>query len=302
MREFYCDEKRIRPRKKHHRFFSFVLMAALLVLCLKGIPQILTEIQNREDPVPAACGGTGESALSLRESDTLPKETAMALKAMEKTDPRAGIIAKHPGHYPERLLESLGRNPELLPFTLDYPKKKGTYSRHVDLSGRCRKGRVPLLMQWDEDWGYARYGDGIIALDGCGPTCLSMVVIGLTGDLSKNPRAVAEFSEQCGYLDRTNNSTRWTLMSEGARQLGLDSREIPLSESGMVRELSEGHPIICCMGPGDFTTQGHFIVLDRFRNGGFSVRDPNSRERSGKTWSYQVLKPQIRDLWAFSSR
>jgi hypothetical protein len=208
---------------------------------------------------------------------------------------------KNPGRYPERLLESLGRNPELLTFTLDYPKKKGTFSKQVDLSDQCRQGQIPALLQWDEAWGYAPYGDGIIALDGCGPTCLSMVTVGLTGDSSKNPRAVAEFSEQNGYLDEKNNSTLWTLMSKGARRMGLHSREIPLSKTRMTRELSEGHPIICCMGPGDFTIQGHFIVIYQFQNGRFLVRDPNSKERSRKTWSYEKLKPQIRNLWAFSA-
>ena len=39
---------------------------------------------------------------------------------------------------------------------------------------------MPLLLQWDERWGYRYYGDQMMAINGCGPTCLSMVVSYLT--------------------------------------------------------------------------------------------------------------------------
>lgn len=41
-------------------------------------------------------------------------------------------------------------------------------------------GEIPALIQWDERWGYAPYGsETIIAVSGCGPTALSMVISGL---------------------------------------------------------------------------------------------------------------------------
>lgn len=294
--QYEYERKRKKRHKKHHSFFLLFLIAVFSVLCYRGI-------KNWTAPAPAAYEETDSSAVLDEGTGTsaLPEDTAEALEAMAKINPRFDPIVQDPAKYPERLLESLGRNPELLDFTLDYPQKKGTFAGKIDLSGKYQKDQIPLLLQWDEDWGYAPYGNGIIALDGCGPTCLSMVVVGLTGDLSKNPKAVADFSEQHGYLDEKSNSTLWTLMSEGAGKLGLNSREIPLSKSRMTQELSEGHPIICCMGPGDFTTQGHFLVICEFQDGAFVIRDPNSKERSRKTWSYERLKPQIRDLWAFSA-
>lgn len=289
---------RRRRRKRRHPIFFLLLIAAIFVLSYQGIRN-----WDWEDPVPAAQGETGKGAIAQDaiNDSTIPKDTAQALEAMAQEDPKARPIVQNPGQYPERLLESLGRNPELLDFTLDYPEKKGTFSKKTDLSGQYHRGKIPLLLQWDEKWGYAPYGDGIVGLDGCGPTCLSMVAIGLTGDTARTPKEIADFSERNGYLDEKSNSTLWTLMSEGAGKLGLNSREIPLSKSRMTGELSQGNPIICCMGPGDFTTQGHFIVLCGVQNGEFSIRDPNSRKRSGETWSYETLKPQIRNLWAFSA-
>ncbi|MCI1966142.1 MAG: C39 family peptidase [Oscillospiraceae bacterium] len=289
-------KKRRRKRKKHHPVL-FLLAAVLVVLCYQ-------KFQNGDWSafIFSKDGGIGKAAaLEEMTAGGGVQDTMQALEAMAQADPKARPIVKNPEQYPERLLSSLGRNSELLDFTLDYPQKKGTFSKNIDLSGRAQKGQIPLLMQWDEEWGYAPYGNGIIALDGCGPTCLSMVTVGLTGDMSQNPKKMAEFSERNGYLDEKSDSTRWTLMSDGARQLGLNSRELSLSRGLMVRELKERHPIICCMGPGDFTTQGHFIVLSAVQDGEFCVLDPNSKQRSRKTWSYDRLKPQIRNLWAISN-
>ena len=293
------EDRRKRRRKKRHPVFFLLLAAVFAVLCWQGIKGM-----NWNSAASAGYRQTGQAAVSAGAAggdDGLSADTSKALEAMAEKDPKARPVVQNPEQYPERLLESLGRNPELLDFTLDYPKKKGTFSKRIDLTDQYQNDQIPLLMQWDEKWGYAPYGDGIIGLDGCGPTSLSMVVIGLTGDTSKNPKAIADFSQKHGYLDEKSDSTLWTLMSEGAGKLGLNSREIPLSRDRMTKELSEGHPIICCMGPGDFTTQGHFLVISRVQDGAFVVRDPNSKERSRETWSYDRLKPQIRNLWAFSA-
>ena len=89
-------------------------------------------------------------------------------------------------------------------------------------------------------------------------------------------------------------------MTEGARQFGVQGQELGLSESSIVSELENGHPIICSMSPGDFTTSGHFIVLTGVENGKIRVNDPNSKVNSEKLWDYDRLESQINNLWAFS--
>ena len=64
------------------------------------------------------------------------------------------------------------------------------------------------------------------------------------------------------------SGSKWTLMSQGAQQLGLNVRELSLDEERMAENLEAGHPIICILGPGDFTDSGHFIVLTGYRDGG----------------------------------
>ena len=67
-----------------------------------------------------------------------------------------------------------------------------------------------------------------------------------------------------------------------------------------MHELENGHPIICAMRPGDFTTAGHFIVLADVQEGKIRVNDPNSRTRSRELWPYETLERQIKNLWTFT--
>jgi predicted double-glycine peptidase len=55
------------------------------------------------------------------------------------------------------------------------------------------------------------------------------------------------------------------------------------------------------MGPGDFTTQGHFIVLTGVDGDGkILLHDPNSRKNSEKAWEYERLAGQMKNLWKYS--
>ena len=222
--------------KRHRKKQRLLFLAVFLILSVWAVTSIRSvwadiPFEQQDNPSSISAPSGPPSAATLAE-----------LKSMERKEPKLSTVLKNPDRYPEPLLKALTRNPELLNFTLDYPKKKGTASGRIDLSGKYQPGSIPLLMQWDEDWGYAPYGKGIIGLDGCGPACLSMVLVGLTGNTEWNPEKVARFSEQNGYLDEDSDSTRWTLMSEGAKKLGLKSSELPLSEDRMADELSAVHP------------------------------------------------------------
>lgn len=197
--------------------------------------------------------------------------------------------------YPQELLEMLEKNPETYSFVAGYPERDIYLGKEIDLSGEYTPGQAPLLMQWDPRWGYDSYGDDMVAVAGCGPTCMTMAYLYLTGDTSMNPRKMAEYAFSQGYC--TDVGTSWGFFTEGASGLGCSGNELPLSETAMKGALDEGGVIICSMRPGDFTTTGHFIVLRGYGEDGFYVNDPNSRENSKKTWDYDTLSGQIKCLW-----
>lgn len=199
--------------------------------------------------------------------------------------------------YTEDMIALYEKNAEARQFVLDYPLKKDM-DFDIDLSEYGNTDTVPLFMQWDDRWGYSEYAGKVLGISGCGPTCLSMVAVYLTKDTSQNPKWMAEFATEKGYYENGNGS-KWTLMSQGAQQLGLNVRELSLDEERMAENLREGNPIICILGPGDFTDSGHFIVLAGYRDGGFVVNDPNSRANSEKIWTLEELRGQIRALWVY---
>lgn len=219
------------------------------------------------------------------------------LQALAREEPAAEAFLACPEDYPEELLELAVRNPEALDFVVRYPREKDT--QPAASVGAVERGTFPQLMQWDPRWGCAPYGDGLMALNGCGPTALSMVVCGLTGDGSVTPWTVARYADEAGYYVEGAGS-KWELMSTGCQHFGLSARELPLDRSVMVRALEDGQPIVCSVGPGDFTTSGHFILLTGVEDGKFRVNDPNRRSNSEKLWDYDTLAPQIRNLWAYT--
>lgn len=201
-------------------------------------------------------------------------------------------------NYPESLIDLLENNPETKDFVMGYFENKDK-EWEIDLTKEVEQGSIPLFLQWDERWGYEEYGSDFLAVTGCGPTCLSMVVCGLSGETKWNPLEVAEMAEKGGYYVPGAGSS-WELMTEGAEMLGLTADEVIYDADHILAELKGGTPIICAMRPGDFTTSGHFIVLTGVdEEGKVTVCDPNSRENSEQGWDVENLIPQIKNLWSY---
>ncbi|MDO4452947.1 MAG: papain-like cysteine protease family protein [Eubacteriales bacterium] len=224
-------------------------------------------------------------------------ELTASLKEIAQTYPEAQTILDHKEDYPEDVLKMLAFNDETLEFVLGYPEKHGIPSEASTI-GTFEYGTIPQLFQWDERWGYQSYGTSVIAVNGCGPTALAMVAAGLTGDDSITPARVAEYAEANNYYV-AGEGTSWSLMYDGCYNFGVAGTELQLVEDTIRNELLMGHPIICSMWPGDFTTDGHFIVLTEWTDEGIKVNDPNSKRRSEQLWDYSKLESQIRNLWSY---
>lgn len=260
---------------KKHRIGKWILW--LGVLCLAGAVLIKT---NR------TVNGLWRE-LRYYTADTSPAQQTVMAYAREN-----GL---HYSQYPQSLIDLLERNPETERFVLEYPLLCGTEHR-VDLSEYADSETVPLFMQWDQRWGYIEYGGDVAGVTGCGPVCLSMAAIYVTGDTRLSPDFMLRFAAENGYCVPGSGSS-WTLISEGGVALGLDVTEIPLDQNRIFSNLEVDNPIICAMGPGDFTSSGHFIVLTGLEDGLIRVNDPNSTPNSQTLWDYDEIRDQIRNLW-----
>lgn len=223
--------------------------------------------------------------------------------------PQVEDMLLHLEDYPDEVIEHFIKMPEVVDWAVNYPEYAAKSEAELDeialepldLSEYEMRGKIPAYYQWDTDWGYTFYGEDYFAVTGCGPTCLSMVAVGLTGDTTLTPKRVADISISIGtYIDGVGTS--WDLMTKGAEALGLKSAKSETwTASKLCNRLKEGNPVICSMGEGDFTTQGHFIVLVGVtEDGKVLVNDPNSKINTQKEWDAQTLLDQIKGMWVIS--
>lgn len=220
------------------------------------------------------------------------------LNELAKNNKRVARILENKEEYPEFLLEALSKNTELIDYVLDYNDNNGKVLSN-DI-GNVKKGDYPLLLQYDKRWGYAYYGEYNLAISGCGPTTIAMVVAGLTGRNDVTPYTVAKYAMENNYY--SESGTKWALMKEGIKHFGIKSRELNNSKKLIFKELEKGHPIICSMKPGIFTTTGHFIAIVEIKDNKFIVHDPNSKKKSKGLWSYEEIKDEIRNMWVFEKK
>ena len=308
--------KKVRKRRNLSRLVFRCLVVLLIVSVISGVVQgvvsrteadgtetslfmKLFQTNWKEECSSDGTSNSGAAAEDMKEGNGPEGAGTSGQEDVAKNNAVIAAFAQEQGLstsiWPGELVDLLERNPDAEEFVLHYPlNKEKTFE--IDLTDQEQSDTVPLFFQWDERWGYTQYGDNVMGLTGCGPTCLSMVCVYLLNDGKYHPRYIADFAEENGYCVPGSGSA-WTLISEGGETLGLDVTEIPLDEDRIVRNLKVGNPVICIMGPGDFTTTGHFIVLTRYEDGKFSVNDPNSKVRSEKLWSYEEIKGQIKNLW-----
>ena len=282
-REQMRRKKRRRLRRKIRRICRLTAVLALLLVAVFAL--------KKTNVIPGHHNYEMEKPVQRTEEEVQKKLEEMAKKHREYKD-----ILEHYEDYPETYLAALANNPEMLDYVKGYLDSHGVLDAKLTKSEK--KEDYPQFIQWDKRWGYASYGTSSIGISGCGPTCLSMVIYGLTENELATPDKVARYSEEQGYYIE-GTGTSWELMTDGAAAFGVTGSELSLDESSMKQALDAGHPIICAMRAGDFTAAGHFIMIYGYDKKGFIVNDPNSRTRSEKRWTYEELNGQIKNLWSY---
>lgn len=279
-----------RRRQQVRRYWAMIGLA--LVLCI-GILGYHFLGGNQEKEAVAITQTKQQKELW----EQARQEAGLSVETPEEHLEQVRIQATVQG-YPKGVIELLDKNPATVDYVEDYGEKQGqAYAE--DIGDDYVEGQIPLLIQWDERWGYAPYGTSVVAVSGCGPTCMAMVAAGLNHDPTITPAKVAAYGTENSYVDEENN-TYWAFMQEAGANWGLSCYSGFLTEQQLAAELSAGHPVICSMGPGYFTQNGHFIVMTGYENGQIRINDPFSEENSARTWSYAEIQGQIKAMWVYS--
>lgn len=300
-----------RLRLKNLRRIVLSLGLVVAVVCAFGIVKHRQEV--KEVAWQAEQQRIREEALA--EEERLKIETNLEnhvygeeLRALYEIYPQMKKMLLNLEDYPENIVEFFITHTEAVDWVVNYPEYMAKSEEELEAAAEeairedePSQNGIPLLYQWDERWGYVKYNVGLIATEGCGPTCLSMIAIGLTGDRTITPKVIADISLENGYYVAEGGST-WSLMYEGASKLGIVGRQVPAwSPEAVKAELAAGKPMIFSLGPGDFTEGGHFIVVSGLNEDGtVMVNDPNSRKNSEKSWEIQTILDQTKGMWSFT--
>ena len=159
---------------------------------------------------------------------------------------------------------------------------------------------IPLYLQGDYPQTIC-YIDGVaksVKTSGCGAACVSMVIAYLTGNTSQTPYTLFKWAYENGYY--TGDGLSHSCLTKLASQYGVNGTWIENDATLITAALKEGHPVIAHMGPGIFTTSGHYIVLRGITDDGYVlVNDPGSRKRNKYAYKLSTVVAQARTVDAF---
>lgn len=292
----------VEPKVRKIGFLAIILTTIFLIIGCRTYINSTAKLDTEKNQMQNEMLGFFEKSPTYDELSSINNNIGTVqerLNKLKKQDIRINTIINNSSNYSKELIDMLSRDIDMLDFVLKYPHMKGNIGS--DNVGKVTKGNIPLLLQWDDKWGYSIYGDNIIAINGCGPTALSMVITGLTGNNSITPQQIANFSTKHGYYVKSVG-TSWNLMTGISGHFGIKSKQLSLNQNAIFSALKNKNPIICSVKAGDFTTKSHIIVLAGIENGKIKVHDPNSKKRSNILWDYDRIAPQIRNLWIFSAK
>ena len=154
------DKKRkINNSKRKQQVKRQLYFMAAAVICI-GIISTVFIIRSKKEEAK-------EAAIKIEQQN---KEKDDEEKKEEKIETFEGRLARVKEEaskkgYPKGVIELLDKNAETIDFVEDYEVKKDLPA--AETLDAVPKGEIPLLLQWDERWGYAPYGKSIVAVSGC---------------------------------------------------------------------------------------------------------------------------------------
>lgn len=167
-------------------------------------------------------------------------------------------------------------------------------------------------LQTDPKWknhNYSAKGEfKTIGSSGCGVTAAAMVIATLK-DKNVTPVTTAEWSMEHGYK-ALNQGTYYTYFVPQMSKYGITCKRLnatnlygqssSTAHTEALNALKNKDLVIACMGKGNWTSSGHFILVYGFENGYIYINDPASTasNRIKNTWA--LFAKQVKYLWTIT--
>lgn len=173
--------------------------------------------------------------------------------------------------------------------------------------------RIPTqYFQADPRWGnisYSAQGESTtIARAGCGPTCAAMVIASLK-DPDVTPADTAKWSLSHGYK-APRQGTYYSYFVPQLKTYGIEAKQLNalniykktdaaarVVHAAINKALKRGNWVVACMGKGNWTTSGHFVLAYRTDGEHVWIHDPASTKAGRIYNSLDFWENQIKYAW-----
>ncbi|MCI8284257.1 MAG: hypothetical protein HFE90_03175 [Firmicutes bacterium] len=173
--------------------------------------------------------------------------------------------------------------------------------------------KIPIkYLQTDIRWGgndYSAPGEKTtIAKSGCGPTCVAMILATLI-DYNITPADTCWWAKQNGYK-ACKQGTYYSYIKAHLKLYGINAEQVNNTNiygkstqtannahAKALEAIKSGKWVICCMGPGNWTSSGHFILWYGIDKNDVLIRDPNSIKQGRIRNKLSLLQQQVKYYW-----
>lgn len=166
-----------------------------------------------------------------------------------------------------------------------------------------------LYLQSDPKWAshdYSAKGEKTnIRAEGCGITCTAMVLASLV-DKKITPITTADWSKSKGYK-APHQGTYYSYFKPQGEAYGLKITQVAGGNAYHKPDLDchkvamdaikKGHWVIACMGRGNWTTSGHYVLWYGLNGNKVLINDPWSTKPAQTNADYNLFKNEVKYYW-----
>lgn len=164
-------------------------------------------------------------------------------------------------------------------------------------------------LQTDPRWAAADYSapgeKTTIGASGCGPTAMAMV-LATWADPTVTPKTECDWAKRNGYK-APRQGTYYGYFEPAGKRYGLKVTRLNWANiygnNGAVyhkqaaEAIQRGDLVIACMGKGNWTSSGHYVLVWDIRGDTIYINDPASTRVARTQGSYSLFKKQVKYYW-----
>lgn len=168
-------------------------------------------------------------------------------------------------------------------------------------------------LQTDPRWGsldYSALGEKTtIAASGCGPTAMAMV-LATWADPSVTPKTECAWALAHGYKAPRQGTYYGYFEPAGARYglrvtrlnyASLYGNATSAYHAQVKDALDRGELVIACMGPGNWTRSGHYVLVWGIQGDTIYINDPASTKAARTKGSWALFRQQVKYYWTIEN-